>query len=29
MDTKLVKGVTRRTRRRHSVEFKAQVVEAC
>jgi transposase len=29
MDTKLVKGVLRRTRRRHSVEFKAQVVEAC
>lgn len=29
MDTKLVKAALGRTRRRHSAQFKAQVVEAC
>lgn len=29
MDTKVAKPAGRRTRRRHDVEFKAQVIEAC
>jgi len=29
MDTKLAKPMSRRTRRRRELEFKAQVIEAC